>query len=101
VPAALGNKIIHPYSDFLLHDIKTGDGIPVLPLPEYSSTANQIRTAPLWALRTRNRLMHDGLSFTKQDAIQRHGGQASGVTNNYNALSPEEKAQLLALLDSL
>jgi len=101
VPAALGNKIIHPYSDFLLHDIKTGDGIPVLPLPEYSSTANQIRTAPLWALRTRNRLMHDGLSFTKQDAIQRHGGQASGVTNNYNALSPEEKAQLLAFLDSL
>jgi CxxC motif-containing protein (DUF1111 family) len=101
VPAALGNKIIHPYSDFLLHDIKTGDGIPVLPLPEYSSTANQIRTAPLWALRTRNRLMHDGLSFTKQDAIQRHGGQASGVTNNYNALSPEEKGQLLAFLDSL
>src|ERR1044072_1415869 len=44
VPAALGNKIIHTYSDFLLHDIKTGDGIPVLPLPEYSSTANQIRT---------------------------------------------------------
>ena len=101
VPAALGNKIIHPYSDFLLHDIKTGDGIPVLPLPEYSSTANQIRTAPLWALRTRNRLMHDGLSFTKQDAIQRHGGQATGVTSNYNALSAAEKAQLLAFLDSL
>ena len=101
VPTALGNKIIHPYSDFLLHDIKTGDGIPILPLPEYSSTANQIRTAPLWALRTRNRLMHDGLSFTKQDAIQRHGGQATGVTSNYNALSAAEKAQLLAFLDSL
>src|SRR5262249_53057397 len=27
VPAALGNKIIHPFSDFLLHDIGTGDGI--------------------------------------------------------------------------
>ena len=101
VPGALGNKIIHPYSDFLLHDIKTGDGIPVLPLPEYNSTANQIRTAPLWALRTRNRLMHDGLSFTKQDAIQRHGGQATGVTNNYNALSAAEKAQLVVFLDSL
>ena len=36
---------------------------------EYAATANQIRTAPLWALRTRNRLMHDGLSYTKQDAI--------------------------------
>ncbi len=101
VPAALGNKIIHPYSDFLLHDIGTGDGIPVLPLPEYASTANQMRTAPLWALRTRNRLMHDGLSFTKQDAIQRHGGQAAGVKKNYNALSDAEKNQLLAFLDSL
>jgi len=101
VPAALGNKIIHPYSDFLLHDIGTGDGIPVLPLPEYASTATQMRTAPLWALRTRNRLMHDGLSLTKQDAIQRHAGQAAGVTKNYNALSDTEKSQLLAFLNSL
>jgi CxxC motif-containing protein (DUF1111 family) len=101
VPKALGNKIIHPYSDFLLHDVGTGDGIPVLPLPEYSSTANQMRTAPLWALRTRNRLMHDGLSLTKQDAIKRHAGQASDVTKKYNALSDAEKRQLLAFLDSL
>ena len=41
------------------------------------STANKMRTAPLWALRTRNRLMHDGLSFTKEHAIGRHGGQAA------------------------
>ena len=34
---ALGNKIIHPYSDFLSHDIGTGDGIPVLPGPEYAA----------------------------------------------------------------
>ena len=101
VPAALGNKIIHPYSDFLLHDIGTGDGIPVLPLPEYASTGAQMRTAPLWALRTRNRLMHDGLSLTKQDAIQRHAGQSAGVTKNYNALSDAEKSQLLAFLNSL
>ena len=101
VPAALGNKIIHPYSDFLLHDIGTGDGIPVLPLAEYAATANQMRTAPLWALRTRNRLMHDGLSFTKQDAIRRHAGQAASVTTGYNALSDAEKNQLLAFLDSL
>ena len=77
VPDALGNKIIHPYSDFLLHDVGTGDGIPVLPTPEYAATTNLMRTAPLWALRTRNRLMHDGLSFTKQEAIERHGGQAT------------------------
>jgi CxxC motif-containing protein (DUF1111 family) len=101
VPEALGNKIIHPYGDFLLHNIGTGDGIPILPTPEYAATANQIRTAPLWGLRTRNRLMHDGLSFTKQEAIQRHAGQATSVTKSYNSLSTAQKNQLLAFLNSL
>ena len=102
VPAALGNKIIHPYSDFLLHDIGTGDGIPVLPGRRSSrQPANQIRTAPLWALRTRNRLMHDGLSFTKQEAIQRHGSQAAGVRDRYNALTDPQRTLVLTFLDSL
>jgi CxxC motif-containing protein (DUF1111 family) len=101
VSKALGNKVIHPYSDFLLHDIGTGDGIPFLPTPGFASTANQIRTAPLWALRTRNRLMHDGLSSTKEEAIRRHAGQAAPVTAAFDALSVTEKAQLLEFLDSL
>lgn len=101
VPNALGRKVIRPYSDFLLHDVGSGDGIPVLPTPEYAVTANQIRTAPLWSLRTRNRLMHDGLSFTKQDAILRHAGQAAGVTARYQALPEVSKNLLLAFLDSL
>ncbi|MDX6693577.1 MAG: hypothetical protein QOF02_1180 [Blastocatellia bacterium] len=101
VPEALGNKIIHPYSDFLLHDIGTGDGIPIQPTPEYAATANQIRTAPLWGLRTRNRLMHDGLTFTLQEAIQRHAGQAASVTSAYNALPTAQKNQILAFLNSL
>ncbi len=98
---AVGNKIIHPYSDFLLHDIGTGDGIPLLPGPEFASTANQIRTAPLWAVRTRNRLMHDGLSFTKQEAIARHAGQATAVRTAFDALTPAQKNQVFAFLDSL
>jgi CxxC motif-containing protein (DUF1111 family) len=101
VPRALGNKLFHPYSDFMLHEIGTGDGIPVLPGPEYAETSNLIRTAPLWALRTRNRLMHDGLSFTKQEAIARHAGQAAGVIQRYDALSDAQKSQVLAFLDSL
>ena len=101
VPNALGNKIIHPYSDFLLHDIGTGDGIPFLPTYEFAFTANKMRTAPLWALRTRNRLMHDGLSFTLQEAIMRHAGQASGVTSRYDALSVSQKEQIIAFLNSL
>lgn len=101
VPQALGDKVIHPYSDFLLHNIGTGDGIPFLPTPEFASTAKQIRTAPLWALRTRNRLMHDGLSFTKEEAIERHMGQAKDVKRAFNALSKAERDQIMAFLESL
>src|SRR5246500_4969217 len=43
VPEALGNKIIHPFGDYLLHDIGTGDGI-VQVGPQ--DTANKLRTAP-------------------------------------------------------
>jgi CxxC motif-containing protein (DUF1111 family) len=101
VPEALGNKIIHPFSDFLLHDVGTGDGIPVQPTPEFAATANQMRTAPLWALRTRSRLMHDGLTFTPREAIERHGGQARGVRAAFRELSEADKQMLDAFLDSL
>ena len=99
--AALGDRIFHPYSDFLMHDIDTGDGIPIQPTPEYAATASRIRTAPLWGLRTRNRLMHDGLSFTREEAIRRHGGQAAGVERRWEALTVAQKRSLNAFLNSL
>jgi hypothetical protein len=101
VSTALGSKTIHPYSDFLLHSVGTGDGIPIQPTAEYAETANRMRTAPLWGLRTRNRLMHDGMSFTRQEAILRHAGQASTVTSAYRGLSAAQKAALDAFLNSL
>ena len=42
IPTALGDKVLRPFSDFLLHDIGTGDGIPIQPLPEFAGTAKQI-----------------------------------------------------------
>ena len=101
VHPALGNKVIHPYSDFLLHDVDTGDGIPVLPTPEHAWTANRIRTAPLWGLGTRNRLMHDGLSLTIREAILRHGGQAARIVEEFKGLDEAEVSQLVAFLKSL
>lgn len=98
VPPALGNKIIHPFSDFLLHNVGTGDGIVQ---NGGQSTANKLRTPPLWGLRTRNRLMHDGNTLTRNDAILRHAGEATGVTNNYRALSNTQKNQLITFLNSL
>lgn len=98
VPAALGNKIIHPFSDFLLHDVGTGDGI-LQNGP--ADTANKVRTPPLWGVRTRDRLMHDGLSLTRNDAILRHAGQATGVVNSYINLTLAQKNQLIAFINSL
>jgi len=82
VPAALGSKIIHPYSDFLLHDIGTGDGIVQ---NGGQSTANKLRTVPLWGTRTHSRRMHDGATLTFNESILRHAGEARGVTSNYRA----------------
>jgi CxxC motif-containing protein (DUF1111 family) len=98
VPAALGNKIIHPFSDFLLHNVGTGDGIVQ---NGGQSTANKLRTAPLWGMRTRDRLMHDGESLLRNDAILRHAGEANTVINNYRALSTTQKNQLITFLNSL
>jgi len=98
VPAALGNKIIHPFSDFLLHNIGTGDGIVQ---NGGQATANKLRTMPLWGTRTRDRHMHDGLSLTFTDAILRHAGEAAIVTNRFRALSATQQSNLIVFLQSL
>ncbi len=98
VPDALGGKVIHPYGDFLLHDIGTGDGI-VQNGP--ADTMNKLRTAPLWGLRTRDRLMHDGASATREQAILRHKGEASVTRNKFVLLTPQQQSQLLTFLNAL
>jgi CxxC motif-containing protein (DUF1111 family) len=98
VPNALGNKIIHPYGDFLLHDIGTGDGIVQNP-PE--DTANKLRTVPLWGLRMHPRHMHDLQSLTLENAIERHRGEAAQERDRFRALSPAEKQALITFLNSL
>ena len=98
VPASLGNKVIHPYSDFLLHNIGTGDGIVQTGGQE---TAQKMRTPPLWGVRTRTELLHDGRSVTFFDTIQRHRNEAQSVLNNFNNLSTTQQNQLITFLRSL
>jgi CxxC motif-containing protein (DUF1111 family) len=97
-PAALGDKTIHPFGDFLLHNIGTGDGIVQ---NGGQGTRLQVRTAPLWGITARGRLMHDGLSFSVTDAIARHAGQAQASQNAFNALSTTNKNNLIAFVQSL
>ena len=118
IPKALGDKTFHPYGDFLLHDVGTGDGIvqswtehygrevyeyfgPELSVEDYDSTQNKMRTAPLWGVRFRSRLMHDGESLTFLDAIKRHGGEASDVIDQFHRLTRLEKLALFEFLKSL
>ena len=118
MPPALADKQFHPYGDFLLHNVGTGDGIVVamlehygkrmyqtswknLSIPEFNNTANKIRTAPLWGVRLHSRLMHDGASTTLLDAILRHHGEAEHVTKKFEKLKPAEKEALLEFLYSL
>jgi CxxC motif-containing protein (DUF1111 family) len=98
VPAALGNKVFHPYGDFLLHDVGTGDGI-VQAGP--ADTANKLRTVPLWGLRIKSRFMHDNASMTLSDAIQRHAGEAQAVITRFSALTAAQRQQLITFLKSL
>jgi CxxC motif-containing protein (DUF1111 family) len=99
----LGNREIHPFSDFLLHDVGTGDDIiqNIQPGDYDESTANKFRTPPLWGLRYRSWMMHDGKAITYHQATMRHGGEAKGVVEAYERLTPEEQEELREFLNSL
>jgi CxxC motif-containing protein (DUF1111 family) len=64
-------------------------------------SANRIRTAPLWGLRSRLHLMHDGQSLTILDAIERHDVEAAVVRQRFKELSEAEQANLLLFLNTL
>jgi len=98
VPTSLGDKNIHPWGDFLLHDIGTGDGIVQ---NGGQNTRNLVRTAPLWGIGVRTRFMHDGASVTLPAAIQRHANQAAAAVANFNALSAANQQNVLAFISSL
>ena len=118
VPDALGDKTFYPYSDFLLHNVGTGDGIVVpmqehygpkvyqarwknFSVEEYHSARFKVRTAPLWGVRLHSRLMHDGEAFTLRDAILRHAGEAAEVTRRFGKLKTKDQEALLQFLRSL
>jgi CxxC motif-containing protein (DUF1111 family) len=99
VDAARGNRLIHPYSDFLLHDVGTGDTEVVQ--GGDATTRKMLRTAPLWGVRTVPEMGHDGRWATFGDAIEGHGGQAAGARSRYRGLTDGERRQLRTFLLSL
>ena len=84
------------YSDLLLHDVGTGDGII-----QGAAAPEEIRTPALWGVRFRRPLLHDGSAATADEAIRRHGREAEASRRNYDRLSDAERSALRAFLLSL
>ncbi len=107
IVAPLSNVTFNPYSDFLLHDMGSGDsgGIPFQPNLTGQASLTMWRTAPLWGLSNMltkaGGLMHDNKSLTIDAAIRSHGGEAATVLSNYQSLNSTDSANLLAFLNSL
>ena len=98
-------KVIHPFSDLLLHDMGKGlaDG-----RVEFQATGSEFRTAPLWGisayteiLKNRVNFLHDGRAGTVEEAILWHGGEAEISKNRFINLSPQKQKILIDFLERL
>jgi hypothetical protein len=103
---AIRDKPLHPYSDFLLHDM----GLSADFIEQGGASGREIRTAPLWGLRVRDPLWHDGRvaggTFVTRvtDAIALHdalNSEGRVAAQAYAALLPADKNAVIAFLDSL
>lgn len=84
------------FSDLLLHDIGTGDGIR-----QGTAEPPEFRTPALWGLRFRRPLLHDGSAATIEDAILRHQNEAERARVEFQRLGGDRRAALLWFLSSL
>ena len=95
-----GNFAFNPFSDFLVHDMGSlGDGIG----DDGDSVAvtRRMRTAPLWGIRFRNHLLHDGRTGDVTTAIRAHDGQGLASRNAFNALSAANQHNVVQFVRSL
>lgn len=103
-----GNFAFNPYSDYLAHDMGSlGDRIgnappddPTLPGDSLEVT-RRMRTAPLWGIRFRNHLLHDGRVSDVGSAVRFHDGQAAASRDAFNALSATDQHDLVQFVRSL
>lgn len=97
VSSALRFRRVAAYSDFLLHDVGAlGDGIE-----QGQARGTEMRTAPLWGLRTQSSFLHDGRATIVKEAILQHAGQGASARLRFQRLKRWEQEQLLGFLNSL
>jgi CxxC motif-containing protein (DUF1111 family) len=95
---------IAAYTDLLLHDMGEGlaDG-----RPDGLASGREWRTAPLWgiglteAVNGHTRFLHDGRARNLAEAILWHGGEAEAAKEAFRTASADQRAALIAFLNSL
>jgi CxxC motif-containing protein (DUF1111 family) len=92
----LHRQAVPLFSDLLLHDVGTGDGIR-----QGAAAPEEIRTPALWGMRFRRPLLHDGSAATADEAIRRHGREAEAARLNYERLNDAQRSVLRAFMLSL
>jgi CxxC motif-containing protein (DUF1111 family) len=100
----LANQVIRPYSDLLLHDM--GDGLADN-RSEFQASGRDWRTPPLWgigltqAVSGHTQFLHDGRARSLLEAVLWHGGEAKAAQQQVLSFNAEQRAALLAFLNSL
>jgi CxxC motif-containing protein (DUF1111 family) len=95
-----GNFAFNPFSDFLVHDMgalgdqigNDGDSVAV---------TRRMRTAPLWGIRFRNHLLHDGRTGDVATAIRAHDGQGRASATAFTQLSAGDQHNVVQFVRSL
>jgi CxxC motif-containing protein (DUF1111 family) len=97
VPAGIR---FHPFSDFLIHDMGSlGDGIGNA--GDSVAVTRRMRTAPLWGLHSRNKLLHDARTTDRAAAIRAHAGQGAAAAAAFNALTTSQQTDVVNYLSTL
>ncbi len=95
-----GNFAFQPFSDFLVHDMgalgdqigNDGDSLAV---------TRRMRTAPLWGIHFRTKLLHDGRTGDIGTAILAHDGQGLKARNAFANLAPTDQQNLIEFVRTL
>ena len=100
----LANQVIRPYSDLLLHDM--GPGLADN-RSEFAAGGQDWRTPPLWGIGLtakvsgHTQFLHDGRARNLLEAVLWHGGEAEAARQQVLTFDADQRAALLAFLNSL
>jgi CxxC motif-containing protein (DUF1111 family) len=101
----VNNQTIHPYSDFLLHDMgsELADGHK-----EFDALSFEWKTPPLWGIEKSAKLLqanknylHDGRARTVEEAILWHAGEATKAKSAFMSLSKNDRTKLIQFIEHL